>query len=355
MRIAHFAAFAPSKSGMYESTKDQIKYERKEGLDSVFIDGLRPNFVGRKDGWLETVDWKIALDSDVWVIHSNIPPPLAEQRDKFREKNNTVAIMHGPCENMLLKEWGFLTKNIDEAAFTITHINSIWYHDACVVLNQHEYDISVLYDEYDKLIYIPNSIDLDRVRDTTKWKYRNRPAIISCDAPRIEKLPVHILFAMSKVVEKIPDARLNYFGIPLDHVEFFRNMVCRVKKRHLDFDCIENFHMKLNTLMPFIAGADIGFNNNYSGICSRVHMEMMACGVPVVSYNGDYTKYHAKCFDLNSIAEKISECWNDLQSTDLSSATKEYAFKNFDRSVYIKDYVKLYERLAEEKNGKAPV
>ena len=355
MMITHFTPQAPAKSGMYESTKDQIKYERKEGLDSHLVDAVNPKNVGGVDGWLETIDWRKALDADIWVIHSGLPPPLFDyiKVPENRKKHVLVTIMHGPCENMLLKEWAFLIKNIDEPAFTITHINAIWDYDACVVLNQHEYDISILYDEYDKLVYIPNSIDLERSpADGHRWEYLKHPAIISCDAPRLEKLPVHIIFAMAKVVERIPDARLNFYGIPLDHVEFFRNLVCRVKKRHLDFNCIETYQMKTSSLAPFIRGADIGFNNNYSGICSRVHMEMMAMGVPVVSYNGDYTDYHAKIFDLNSIAEQIERCWSDLNSSKkLRQKTIQYAHKNFDRSVYVKEYIKLYEKLKEAKDG----
>ena len=343
---------APGKSGMYESTKDQIKYERRNGLDSTLVDAINPKSVGKKDDWLEAMEWKTALDADIWVTHSGLPPPLVEHLENFRKKHNTVSIMHGPVENMLLKEWAFLIKNIDEPAFTVTHINAIWHCDACVVINQHEWDVSVLFDEFEKLHYIPNSIDLERYESGGyKWEYQNHPAIISCDAPRLEKLPVHIIFAMAKVVERIPEARLNFFGIPLDHVEFFRNLVCRAKKRHLDFNCIETFQMKTSSLVPFIRGADIGFNSNYSGIMSRVQMEMMAMGVPVVSYNGDYTKYHAKIFDLNSIAEQIELCWNDLNSTDLSNECIEYAHKNFDRAFHVKQYIKLYEKLQEEKNG----
>jgi glycosyltransferase involved in cell wall biosynthesis len=312
MLVTHFAVFAPSKSGMYESTKDQIKYERREGLDSRFIDSVRPKGEGQKDGWLVADNWRVALDADVWVVHSGFPLPLIEyiQIPENRAKHIIVSIMHGPVENMLLKEWMCLAKGIDEeGAFTMTHINAIWNHDACVVFDKHQHDISLLFDENEKLVFIPNSIDLENVEKDFKWEYDNRPAIISCDVPRIEKLPVHIIFSMPGVVKRIPTARLNMYGLPLHDIEFFRNIFHRSKGWHLVNGCCENIQMKSNYLAPFIAGADIGFNSNYSGIASRVHMEMMAMGVPVVSYNGDYTKYHAKIFDINSIAEQIDMCW----------------------------------------------
>jgi glycosyltransferase involved in cell wall biosynthesis len=340
---------------MYESTRDQIKYERRSGLDSHLIDAVRPNGDGQVDRWLETLNWRKALDADVWVVHSGLPPPLQDyiQLPENRKKHIIVTIMHGPCENMLIKEWAqIMSDSKDERAFTITHINAIWFHDACVVLNKHEYDISTLFDEYDKLIYIPNSIDLERYpHDGLTWEFKNRPAVVSFDVPRYEKLPVHILFAMSKIADRIPTARLNMFGIPFENVEFFRNMICRAKERIFDFHLLEELQLRSFDLKPYMRGADIGFNSNYSGIASRVHMEMMAMGTPIVSYNGDYTKYHAKCFDLNSIAEQVERCWNDLNdpSMDLKNKTIEYAHENFDRSKHVKEYVKLYEKLKEEK------
>lgn len=352
MKVVHFTPFAPSQSGMYESTRDQIKYEKKAGLDSFLVDPIRPNFNGAKDGPVETMPWQKAQDADIWVVHARIPPPLEDYIVRNRSKHVVVSIMHGPVEHQIMKEYLFLEKGIEEeGGFTITHINWIWHHDACVVINKHEYEVSKIFDEHSKLVYIPNSIDLERVGDTYRWPYRHRPAIISCDTPRIEKLPVHILFAMPRIIEKIPDARLNIFSLPLVHIEYFRNIICRSKERCLDFKCCENIQMKCGTLIPFINGADIGFNSNLSGIMSRVSMEMMALGVPVVSYNGDYTKYHAKIFDLDSIAEQIELCWYDLQNSDLRADTIEYAYEHFNRETYIPQYIKLYERLQEEKNG----
>ena len=358
MRIVHFTPMVPGKSGMYESTKDQIKYERKEGLDSILVDAIRHDGAGNVDDWLTTEEWKKALDCEVWVVHSNLPPPLKEYIDhteENRKKFKIVTIMHGPVENMLLKEYLFMVKNVPEdvPAFTKLHIDAIWKYDACVVLNQHEYDISILFDENDNLIYIPNSIDLERVQDKKNnwpWNYRNRPAVISCDTPRVEKLPVHIMFAMPKILEMIPTARLNMFALPVVDIEFFRNIICRSKRMRLLLRCMENFQMQSTTLMPYIAGADIGFNSNYSGIMSRVHMEMMALGVPVVSYNGDYTRFHAKIFDIPSIAEQIKLCWEDLNCTDLRNETIEYAHEHFDRGKHVKTYIKLYENLKEEKD-----
>jgi len=152
------------------------------------------------------------------------------------------------------------------------------------------------------------------------------------------------------VAEKIPDARLNLFSLTLEPIGTWRNIFCRSKLRKLENLC-ENIQLENNNLRPFMLGADIGFNNNVSGIASRVSMELMAMGVPVISYGGDYTDYIAKIWDLNSIAELIERCWKDIQEdpTAVGKKAKKYAARNFDRKEHVKKYVQLYENLLRSK------
>ena len=352
MYVVHFANFAPRRSGMYESTKDQIKYERREGIESDFIDphehwkdGTRGGVEMVDDGWLRPVPHEKAKEADVWVMHSMLPDSL---RGLFDQKV-TVAILHGPSEHMLLKEW---TTERREQAFNL-HINIAWRYDATVCINQHEYDIMALYDEKNRIHYIPNSIDLERYEaQKWGWPYQHRPAILSCDVTRLEKLPAHIIWAMPKIAEQIPDARLNVYGLTLEPVGTWRNIFCRSKGRRLESLC-ENIQLQNNCLTPYMRGGDIGFNNNMSGILSRVGMEMMALGVPVVSYGGDYTPYQAKIWDLDSIAEQVVRCWRDMtaEGNTVREDTKAYARENFDRGKEVKKYIKLYKDLIEKKHG----
>ena len=344
MKIVHFANWSPRQSGMYESVKEQIKYERREELSSEFVDVHHENPENRRDEWLSPVPWDSAKDADVWVMHSTIPEPL---KPLFKDKV-TVAILHGPTEHMVLQEWASKGK---DTTFNL-HTTLLWSYDATVTINQHEYDIMKMYDEYGRLHYIPNSIDLETCPvEGFKWEYIHHPAIISCDVVRIEKLPNHIIWSMPRIQEKIEDAKLNVFSIPLEPISTFRNLFCRSKSRKLESLC-ESIQLENNNLKPFMRGADIGFNNNLSGILSRVSMEMMAMGVPIVSYGGNqagipYTDYVAKIYDLDSIAEQVARCWEDLSKpgSTLRQDTIDFARKYFDRGKEVKKYVELYKTL----------
>lgn len=340
MHVIHWSNWGPRVSGMYESCKDAVKYERREGIKS----DLAIHYVEKPDekhvdeGWFKPISWEEAKKADVWVLHSGFPTEL----DELSKTKKTVAVLHGPTEHLTFKEW---TK-VKGGSFN-THINLLWEMDATVCINTHEYDIMSLYDEKkDRCHYIPNSIDLERLQNVQPWEYDHHPAIISCDTPRVEKLNYHIIWSMPYIVEKIPSARLNVFSLLLEPIAIWRTLFCRSHERKLEKYC-ENIQLANRNLFPFQAGADIGFNNNISGIASRVTMEMMALGVPVVSYNGEYTKYHAKPFDLHSIAEQIDCCWKDLtaEGSTLKEDTIAYAKENFDRGTHVKEYIKLYKEL----------
>lgn len=351
MRVCHFANWAPRQSGMYESTKDQIKYERRAGLQSDFCDPHDKYKDGDPtkidDGWLTLISHDQAKEADVWVLHSYIP----ESVKSLFDKKITVAVLHGPNEHMLLKEW---TTDRKEDAFNL-HINIMWRYDATVAINQHEYDILRLYDEKRRLRYIPNSIDLERYMGDAPgpaWQYINHPAICSFDVPRLEKLPAHIIWSMPKIAERIPTARLNLYSLTLEPIGTWRNIFCRSHERRLEALC-ESIQLENKNLRPFMRGADIVFNNNFSGIASRVSMEAMAMGVPVVSYGGDYTPYIARIFDLDSIAEQVERCWRDMEADEgaVRERARAYARDNYDRGKAVQQYAALYEELREKKHG----
>lgn len=340
MFVVHWGNWGPRVSGMYESCKDQVKYERREGIRSEYAIHYceKPDESHIDDGWFVPVTWEEAKKADIWVMHSGFPAGY----DEISKKKKTVAVLHGPTEHLTFKEWC----NVPGGSLN-THINLLWNMDATVCINTHEYDIMKLYDEKkNRCKYIPNSIDLERMNGIVSWKYDYHPAIITCDTPRVEKLNFHIIWAMPYIIEKIPNARLNVFSLLLESIQIWRNLFCRSHERKLEKHC-ENIQLANRNLLPFMAGADIGFNNNISGIASRVTMEMMALGIPVVAYNGDYTKYHAKTFDLHSIALNIKRAWADLtaKGSTLREETKAYARDNFDRGKYVKEYIKLYEEL----------
>jgi glycosyltransferase involved in cell wall biosynthesis len=123
-------------------------------------------------------------------------------------------------------------------------------------------------------------------------------------------------------------------------------MFCKAKGRAIEGLC-ENIQFEINDLRPFMRGADLMFNNNMNGIYSRAQMEMMAMGKPVIAYNGKYTPYIARIWDLDSIAEQVERCWKDLTADPegVCGRTRAYAEGNFDRAKAAKLDIAVYEKV----------
>lgn len=344
MKIAHFTQFAPRRSGLYEVTRDQIICERKAGLDSRFIDCNRENPPDTAcDGPLKIEGWSRAEDCDIWVMHRSIPKKLQPEM----KKHGCVVVLHAVADFMMLAE-GISKARTTEFNF---NINLTWGkdlgYDRTIAVNQSDYDIMSLYDANDRLRMIQEGVDLERFSlEGWAWQFKHHPAIMASDVPRMNKLPAHIIWSMPKVVEKIPDARLNVYGLDLNNIVTWRNLLVRSKGRKTQA-FIEEFQLRCDDLRPFMKGADILFNSNINGVPCRNLMEGMACGLTPVSYRGDYTKFHAMIWDLDSIADNIFKCWNHIKD-DPEKAKLEaraYAEKTFDMTKTVEEYVKMYEEI----------
>lgn len=340
MKVCHFGLWAPNRSGLHEATMEQIIYERREGIDSYLIhsevENPDPNRFTDVENGITAYGWNFAKDADVWVMHRTIPSKLMS----LLNKKKNVGILHGTSEIMVLHE---IESNSKNDKFNM-HIGFLDTFQKVVTITKSDTDIMKLYDTKNKVVYINDAIDTEKYSPVGyKWKYKYRPAIISTTNIRINKNPAPLLWSMPRIIEKIPKARLNIFGINLSEINTWRNIV--MKSPYISV-AIENMHNQFFDLTPFLRGADISFNSNYSGIFSRDSMEAMACGCSVIAYTSEHTPY-ACHRDINSISETVRKAWDDLKSKPEKQIEKnrQYAVDNFGWKNIVKKYIKLYESL----------
>jgi len=340
MKILHFANWAPSRSGLYEAVKDQIKYQRENGIDSqlAIYETENPRKDLIDDGWLKPVSWDWAKNANIFVIHRGLP----EKVKKLFPKTKKIMVIHGTSDFLMLDE---VINKADKTPFN-THINLINQMDMSVAVNQHDFDVYKLYDySGKKLRLIHDAIDMSRFSiDGDTYRYNNHPQIIWADSLRINKNPSTIIWAMADVVKNIPSAKLSLYGLNIESILTWRNILIRSAGQKLNSN-IENLSMNVKKVNTFMRDADILFNSNMSGIFSRVEMEAMACGCNIVGFDDSYGCYCAKAFNHTDVANKIIDCWNNIKD-DLNYAkinARKIALNNFDMSKKVKDeYIPLY-------------
>ena len=323
---------------------EQIKYERKFGIDSQMaiteIENPSDNLIF--DNWLKPISWDKCKDADLFVIHRGLPVKLNEL------KKPNIMIIHGTVEFLLLEE---IFSKAEKTAVN-THINLINNCDASVSVNRHDFDIYKLYDPSNKLNLIHDAIDIEKYTiEGNKYPYNHHPQILFCDSLRPNKYPAHAIWCMAEVIKKIPDARITIVGLDLLSILTWRNLILRSPNQHLAAN-IENIQLLTNDTPSYMRGADILINGNMSGIPSRTELEGMACGCQVISYGGDFTKWITKPFDIKSMAEEIIECCKYIEQ-DPKGARQEarrWVTKNASMKKQVKEkYIPLYEKVLREK------
>ena len=67
MFVCHWSNWGPRVSGMYESVKDAVKYERREGIRSEaaihYVEN--PDEKHTDEGWFQPISWEEAKKADI--------------------------------------------------------------------------------------------------------------------------------------------------------------------------------------------------------------------------------------------------------------------------------------------------
>lgn len=324
IRIAHFAAFCPNRTGQYATVKDLVKAERIAGMDAQFIatsvDSKKVATCTSKeeDGWLKTQDPDWARSADILVRHSCIP-------DRYSTLGIPIVMaIHGRPESTFIIEFTGLMK-VDSLLMNVQ--NDYRYKGYLTFWKEHEFFLKQRIAE-DKLYYVPAMVDLDEYNPEGKKvgfnTFAGEPNIVVADMWRYDATPHTIIYAAALFREKYcHTAKVHLFGVPNDKCNPL--MVA----------------MKQNGVLGAKMGLSFPMSNVYRGgdflitphnIATRVVREALGCGLPIVagSFNR-FTDFKADPKDINAYAAQMDRCWQRLKATPdvLKKKCRQIAEKEF--------------------------
>jgi SAM-dependent methyltransferase len=325
IRIAHFAAFCPGRTGQYATVKDMIKAERAVGIDAQFIatsidaKKIAKCEAVKEDGWLHTKEPEWAKSADILMRHSCIP-------DEYSTLGIPIMMaLHGRPESTFIIEFVDLMKVYQ---LLVLIRDDPRYKGWITFWKSHEFFHKLKVPE-DSLYYVPAMIDLDEYKpEGTRvgfGKTSGSPNIIVADMWRHDMTPYAVLYAAALFKSKYcPSAKVHIFGVP--------KTKCDALMLTLKNDGILGSQMGLAKPMSNVyRGGDLLITPH--NIATRVVRESLACGLPIVAGSSNpYTDFKADPRDIEAFAEQINRCWEHIKGTPESTKKqcRETAEKEFD-------------------------
>ncbi len=273
MKLAHLVVVTPNKAGLYETARDLVAAERRNGVDAFIVDPTRDG-TGNDRG-VPIRGWEHVADCDMMVSHSG-----TGERFKDAEKP-VIHMLHGrPYSSFLLEQSG----KIPVFSFLRQVADDDKYHAFVTFWPEFlPYWRLLLPDE--KVHSIPSLVDLDLWTPDGPSGYSfhghaGEVNVVCAEVWRDDIDPFHVLVAFARFAETVPGARLHIYAAPQ------KGTAWSVLKNALDERGI------LGEVVGFVKGlenvyraADVAVTAQR--IATRSVREPLACGCPVVMAPGN--------------------------------------------------------------------
>jgi len=334
VKIAHCVKYGPRRAGMYETARElcqaecALSYEAKL-VDTSFLENDQsPPATFKYDRGVDvaTVEW--AVDADVHVLHSRIPPQIYG-------KKPVVMVLHGAPEYLFYSQV-FRRKEGDASHATILNYGNDERIKAFVTMWKRHvpYWQSILGD--DRVHLIPPIVNMEDYSPEGEKEDLKDPGgfnIGFCDTwrPTFYKEPFQILPGVREFWKRQNDAKLHLFGIPTEG-----------KRARIYGNVWDKHILALNRNGDYIGGIwelHANMEKVYRALDvvitmavdeNRIVRETLASGKPLVAPMGNkYTPYGCQIEDPISVADTLERVRKDLaenpeevKNTSLESVKK---------------------------------
>lgn len=361
MKIVHVAPFTPHQCGLYETAREMIEYENKNGVEAYLYDPRpsekelkeiykdhpeqqeNPNMIPRAKDWSEdrgicTVPFSVLEKCDYIISHSGLNPKILKLNKPF------IHIAHGrPYSSFLIER----DKETPIYTFYAT-MNEEPNFKACVTLWKEFVPYLELLFGKGNVESIESSVDLNRFKINLEQEYdfhgfKDDINFVCTDIWRKDKDPYHVINAFYHFINKydINDAKLHIYAA--HDIQGWKVLINKLKNENI-----------IGAVLPAINGIE----NIYQAadclltphkIATRSIREALACGASVVAGHGNrFAPYTADEENLDEYAEQIKKAYDEVKTKDkkqIKERNRKIAENNFNIENNIKDFISLINKL----------
>lgn len=328
-RVVHIAPFTPHLCGLYETAREIVSQERKNGYDAFFYDP-RPEKADdladrRVPDWSEdrgvcTVPFDFVKSADIIVSHSGLTEELRKLEIPY------IHIAHGrPYSSFMLENTG------KTAVYSMYRsINNDPLLKAVVTLwSEYQKHIGMLFDK--KPVHTFEApVNLEHWYPAeTSYDFNGQAGdvnVVCSDIWRVDKNPYHVVHGFMEYAKTRQGAKLHMYAVDLKQ-HGWKCLLGMMKERGILGE-VRNY---VDNLDHVYRAADVMITPHK--IATRTVREAIASGLQVVAGAGNkYTAYTADEEDIESYAGRIQKAHDDLlaDGSKCESINRSTAVKHFD-------------------------
>jgi glycosyltransferase involved in cell wall biosynthesis len=345
IKIGHISFFAPSRSGLYEASRDMCRADILGGNEAYFFDAGVPEKdsraeikVGAEDNRagfkLITSSPDLIQDMDILIMHTGID-------DKYVVKSQSpiIWVVHGKPLDCYRPEM-----NGQRNSYTLYNELSKWPKSKYMLYFWPEYKpYWACFPEQKHLIFDYPVIDEERFNNTgeiykitDKGKYN----ILVCDSDRADTDKFELIISAIEISKKIKGIKFHFAGLDMPFKTCERALLDKLQEVGGLGDIIK----RTDNMQAVYKSMDLTFSPNR--IINRVIAESLCCGTPVLTEIGckvaDYTTYVP---DVNKVIDSITKFINDFDNKLIDKQKIIERSKVFNMKNYYTQINKVYKEV----------
>ena len=337
MIIGHMLPYTPHRSGLYETGREIIEEEIKQGHDARFLDteGSYHPYLLDRGARSCSVSWFLN-EPDIYIMHQICSDEILKKINK-----PCLVVLHGTPKDTFWADAFFKGRSYEAILDFVDKPN---FNFVTLWKRHLEFWKPIM---GDRVSYIPSCVDLERFSPSIEpYSFRGKslgsPNILFGDSWRIDKLPFEIMHSFYYFKKEYPEARIHIFCKNEENKSLWQRFMYKIIQGKDNY--LGEYDGLLLDFPNVVRACDFVVTPQKDS--TRIIRESLALGTPVVALEGcRHTPYTGDHYYPKKFKDSMVQCWEELKSNRdfIEAECREYAEKQFDVKNTVKQLIHILE------------